>query len=279
MLRQPSCRVACCLLLAALAFAPAFSAVVFNIKVTSHGETAQAPESIQMFAEGEFIKMGMSAGEVGTEGEVIFSRDRSEMMIVDHSSNGYFVMNEEAVGQIAEQINQAMAQMQEMLKDMPAEQREMAEKMMQQQMSGAATQEEQPESELKKTNEKATHSGYPCVKYELWRDGALLHELWVTEWKNIKGGAQIAETFESMALFFNKLMEAIPSMGGSEALDVDDNLFSQMHQFNGFPVVSRSFVDGKLNNETMLESVTEQDMDPDAFEPPEGYALRSMGQM
>lgn len=272
-------RVACGLLLVSLAFTPAFSAVVYSIKVTNYGDAGQTHEDIEMFAEGEFIKMGMSVGGAGTDSEVIFRSDRGEMIIVDHANEGYFVMDAEMVDGIADQVKQALAQMQESLKDMPEAQRAMVEQMMKQQMPGIATQEEQPESELRKTGEEATHKGYPCVKYEIWRDGSRIHELWVTDWNNVKGSAQIAKTFESMALFFNELLAAIPSLGDSGSLAVDDNVFSQMHRLNGFPVVSRTFIDDALDNETTLESVTERDLGPNAFEPPKGYVLRTMGQM
>ena len=48
-------------------------------------------------------------------------------------------------------------------------------------------------------------------------------------------------------------------------------------RLDGFPVVTRSFEGGELDSETVLESVTERDLDPDAFEPPKGYRLRTMG--
>ncbi len=52
-----------------------------------------------------------------------------------------------------------------------------------------------------------------------------------------------------------------------------------MKELGGFPVVTREFddYDGSLEGETALRSARRQTLDPDAFEPPKGYRLRSMG--
>ena len=57
----------------------------------------------------------------------------------------------------------------------------------------------------------------------------------------------------------------------------DRNTIDIFSQIDGFPVVTRDFEGGELESETVLESVTERDLDPDAFEPPKGYRLRTMG--
>ncbi len=50
-----------------------------------------------------------------------------------------------------------------------------------------------------------------------------------------------------------------------------------MNEIDGFPVVTRNFAGGELESESTLRSAEERDLDPDAFEPPKGYRLRSMG--
>ena len=55
------------------------------------------------------------------------------------------------------------------------------------------------------------------------------------------------------------------------------NFFEAMDRIGGFPVRGKIFEDGELDEEFSLESVTERDIDPDAFIPPPGYRLRTMG--
>ena len=52
-----------------------------------------------------------------------------------------------------------------------------------------------------------------------------------------------------------------------------------MSEIGGFPVAGRSFEGGEDDEDWNLKSVTERDLDPDAFEPPKGYRLRTMGPM
>ncbi|MDH3785218.1 MAG: hypothetical protein OEV00_07800 [Acidobacteriota bacterium] len=266
-------RLFACLLFLALAISPALSAVVYQVKVTNH-DGSQGPESIEMAALGHKLKMGVAMAGPNTQGDVIFDGDRKEMVVIDHDSQGYYVIDKATMGQISTQVNAAMAQMEEALKNVPEDQREMMKQMMEKNMPGVGTKAKKPANELKKTGEKATKNGYPCVKYEVWRDGAKTQELWVTNWSNVKGADEMVETFETMASFFNEFMEALPNMADGPA---DDNVFAHMNELNGFPVVTRAFEGGELQSETVLESVTERDMDPDAFEPPSGYKRQTMG--
>ena len=98
------------------------------------------------------------------------------------------------------------------------------------------------------------------------------------DWSNVKGGAEVAGTFREMGSVWGEIMDSFQDMaGGSGFLGSDDHFANTFNKINGFPVVTRDFEDGELDSETVLESVTERDLDPDAFEPPKGYRLRTMG--
>ena len=60
-------------------------------------------------------------------------------------------------------------------------------------------------------------------------------------------------------------------------MNTDRNPIRSFEKVDGYPVVTRDFEGGELESETVLRSVTERDLDPDAFEPPKGYRLRTMG--
>ena len=164
-----------------LILGPLFAGVVYEIDVTDHEQSPPKSESIQAAVEGRHLKMGIASGGKGKQGEMIFRGDRREMVVVDHENRTYHLMDKEAMGQIAGQLTDAKQKMQEALKNVPEDKRAMIEQMMKQRMPQQQLPPKRSESELKKTSERADRNGYPCVKYEVFRDGHKTRELWVTD--------------------------------------------------------------------------------------------------
>ncbi|MEM7350649.1 MAG: hypothetical protein AAF657_07570 [Acidobacteriota bacterium] len=271
-------------LLALLIQAPAFAGVVYEIETTDHEQSPPKVESIEMAAEGRHLKMGIGGGSQNTKGDMIFRGDRREVVVVDHDQKSYMVMDREQMQAIAGQVNSALSQMQEALKNVPADQRAIVEKMMKERMPQQPQSQapRRPASELKKTSERATHNGYPCIKYEVHQNGKKLRELWVTDWKNVEGSSEVAQTFEDMADFFREMMDSFSSLagaagGGPLPFGSGDNFFEHIKDLDGFPVVTKEFAeDGSLEGEGALRSARRQTIDPDAFEPPSGYKRQEM---
>jgi len=260
-----------------LAAAPLAAGVVYEIEVTDHEQSPPKTQSIETAAEGRNLKMGIASKAEGSQGEMIFRGDRREMVVVDHDSESYTVIDEEAIGQIAGQVNSAMAQMQEALKNVPEDRRAMVEQMMKQRMPAENTLQREDASVLENTGERGKQAGYPCVRYVVLRDGHKVRELWVTDWDHIEGGRDVVGAFEEMAAFFGELMEAIPNMGGQGSESLDETIYRYMEELDGFPVVTREFGDdGSLEGESTLRSARRRTLDPAAFEPPSGYKRRSM---
>ena len=233
-------------------------------------------ESIQAAVEGRHLKMGIASGEPGLEREMIYSADRREMVVVDHKQQSYSIMDTKTVAEIGRQLNDAMSQMQEALKNVPEDKRAMVEAMMKQRMPQQAP--EGSKAELKKTGEEAKHNGYPCVKYDVFRGGHKIRELWVTDWGNVEGGGDFSDVFEDMAGFFREMMDALSGgLGGGFPGGGGESFFEYMKELDGFPVVTRDLGDdGSLDRETTLRSAKRQTIDPDAFEPPSGYKRQEM---
>lgn len=261
------------LLAAALAVAPALAGVVYEIEVKDHEQSPPKTSSTEAAVEGKNLKMSIAQGATGGKGDMIYRGDRREMIVVDHEDKSYMVVDQAAIETLAGQVSSAMSQMQEALKNVPEEQRAMVEQMMKQRMPQQAP--ERPTTELRKTGERATHGGYPCVKYDVLRGDRKVRELWVTDWSNIEGGNDVVGVFEDMAGFFQEMMDALPDFGQTAAADA---AFAHMTEIGGFPVVTREFGDdGSLEDESTLRSARRQSLDPADFEPPAGYKRRSMG--
>jgi hypothetical protein len=258
--------------LALVASMPAAAGVVYEIEVTDHGQSPPTSENIQASVEGRHLKMGVAGGQ-GRQGDMIFRGEKREMVVVDHDEKSFFVMDPDALRAIAGQLGGAMAQMQEALKNVPEGQRAAVEKMMKERMPQAAPK--RPASELRKTSERSSQNGYPCVKYEVYRGGRKIREMWVTDWSNVEGGAEASDVFEDMADFFHEMMEALPNFGGGGG--ADDNVFEHLRDLNGFPVVTREFAeDGSLEGESSLRSASRRSIAPSEFEPPAGYKRQQM---
>lgn len=262
--------------LSLLITSPLYAGVVYEIEVKDHEQSPPKTESIEAAVEGRHLKMGIASQGEGKQGEMIFRGDRREMVVVDHDNQTYHSFDEEMMKSLAGQLSEADRMMQEALKNVPADQRAMIEQMMKKKMpAGAQLPKTRPETELKKTGERGDQNGYPCVKYEVTRDGRKLREIWVTDWSNVEGGSDVVGAFNDMADFFHELMDSMPQMGGGGP--VDGNVFEHMKELGGFPVVTKEFGDdGSLKGETTLHSAKRQDIDPDAFEPPSGYKRQEM---
>ncbi len=260
-----------------LLVSPIYGGVVYEIEVKDHEQSPPKTESIEAAVEGRHLKMGIASQGKGAQGEMIFRGDRREMLVVDHENRSYHQIDTKAIAGIAGQLSQAERMMQDALKNVPEDKRAMIEQMMKQKMpNNPAAPPQRKKSELKKTSERADKNGYPCVKYEVLRDGRKIRELWVTDWSNVEGGSDVVDAFEDMADFFGEMMDALPSFGGQGP--TGDPVFEHMKELGGFPVVTREFdeYDGSLEGESFLRSARRQTLDPDAFEPPSGYKRQEM---
>ena len=264
-------------LAAVLAATPLFAGVVFEMETKDHDSSPPRMESIAMLVDGRNLKSEPGASDRNSQSTMIYRGDRREMVVIDHGNESYFVMDRETMKAMSGQMSQAMKQMQEALKKVPAEQRAMVEKMMKQRMP-AMQPPRRPAGELRKTADRADLHGYPCVKYEVLREGRKIRELWVTDWSNVEGAGEVAGVFRDMAAFFSEMLESFSSGAGPGlSQTVGDNVFRHMNELDGFPVVTKNYGnDGSLTGESALRSAKHRAVDPAEFEPPAGYKRREM---
>jgi len=250
--------------------------VVYEIEVRqAEGE----PAISEMSVEGQLLRMGVNRGGAPSAIELVWRGDRREAVIINHEEQYYSVLDEEALTRLTGQLGQALGGVQEMLRNLPESQRGMVEQMMKDKLPNEALP--QGALEVVRTDETQTHNGYPCVKYIINVDGLATRELWVTNWGRIKGGDQLGAVLEGMVEFFSGFLDSLGGMtGGIPGLgeQLNAGVITEMGELDGFPVVARGFDSaGDVIDEAVLRSVTERDLDPAAFEPPEGYRPRTLG--
>lgn len=266
--------------LALLLAPPVTAGVVYEIETKDHRSSEVETSVAEVSIEGKNLKMTITAKQEGREGDAIFRGEANEMVVVNHADQTYMVVDEATLQRVGGMANQVMAQMEEALKNVPEDRRAMVEQMMKERMGAMGAAPEKTPTELRKTGETASKNGYPCTKYEVLREGRVIRELWVTDWKNVEGGADVRDAFEGMAEFFQQLVDALPKSPGGGMLGgagAGDPAFEHMKEIGGFPVVTRELGDdGSLEGETALRSAARRTLDPSEFEPPAGYKRQEM---
>ena len=87
----------------------------------------------------------------------------------------------------------------------------------------------------------------------------------------IGGSGEVMGAFMAMAEFMKKMMASLPFASGMTGSPTE-----MMDQFDGFPVHTLHYDNGKLRQEVSLESATEQALGEDLFNPPAGYQRQDM---
>jgi hypothetical protein len=259
-----------------------YAGVVFEVETKDHEQSPARVSTMEIQVEGVNVTIpNISDDKNKGKMTLIFRGDRGkhgQMIIVDHDEKNYFVMDDTTMQVIAEKLGTAMSAMEEALKNVPAEQREMMEKMLKERgIQPAAPQTERKMPEVKKTGQGATKQGYPCVKYDVFKDGRKIRDVWTADWNKVDGGKEAMNAFVGMATFFQELWKSMPQMpGGADPLG-GENPFEQMNFKNGYPVETTGFAtDGSVKEESKLMKTRRQRIDPAAFEPPSGYKRTTM---
>jgi hypothetical protein len=258
------------------AAAPAVAGVVYQVETTDMTGSGSGTMQSTISADGPLLKMQMHGAGDGFNGEMIYRGDRREMVMVNHDEKTVMVMDEATIKAMADQISQAMAAMEQALAAMPASQRAKMEQMMKSKMP--AMPEPSAPAEIKATGDGDTINGYPTTRYDVWRDGIRQRELWITDWANVDGGEEVAETFQQMAAFMQSMFDNLPNIGGIRS--AGNTAFAYLKEMKGFPVKTREFADsGAVEYESVLVSSEERNLDPSTFEPPKGYKQQDLKKM
>ncbi len=121
---------------------------------------------------------------------------------------------------------------------------------------------------LKKTDETATLAGYSSRKYEIYDNGKLQSEYWVS------GDAGFSQELDmdKMSKLMNEVKRISQNVGGSASIsDNEYKIFEELYK-DGYPMktVYHSPDGDKIFVEEVI-SVKKQDLPPSEFQPPAGY--------
>lgn len=255
--------------------------VIFEMESTDHSGEALIVRNIEVLVDQNNILIPITSDAgMEMEGRMIFESQKGEhgqITVVDDQKKSYFVMDDDLMNQMSQQMSGIQKQMQEMMDQLPKEQREALEKA-QQNPSHPMYQGQQSPSEIsmKPTGKSGQKQGYPCMEYEVKRDGQLIRTVWITDWNKVKNAQAAAGTFEKMGKFFEAFMEKIPQMPGMQMMR--QNPYQEMNFDKGFPVESTTFDEnGEVLEKSILKNVSSGSIAPARFKVPDDYSPVRMG--
>lgn len=257
-----------------LAAGPVFAGVVFEMEMIDLVDGAAAPDKMTSTLDGANLKIGVT-GPNGSPNEMIYRGDSREMIAIDHQSQSYVLIDDAAVQQIGNKLSEVELQMQQMLKDVPADQRAMVEQMIKQRMPQQPAADAGPRTEVRATGESADKNGFPSEQYQLFLNGRLSKDFWITSWDNVEGGEDARRAFEGMADFVKDMQAAMPDFAQSP--ESGNNAYEHLNELGGFPVLVIDYADdGTPLVESHLRSSQTVDLSADEFQPPASYKRQQM---
>lgn len=218
--------------------------------------------------------------KVAGEGEAmvaVFDLNNGDMIQIDNQGKRYVVAKPEEYFKAIQDVTVKMkAEIQKQLSQLPPEQRSKVEEMMKSQ--GLTPPGENPDPKkltLKETNKSETIAGYKSQKFEVYENGELGEEIWVSN------DAAFRKEFDlqKMANYIRELREISENAGGNSASwDENEEVFKQIYE-SGFPMRS---IDHSISNATYIEeivNVTKANIPDKEFQPPADYKKVSLQEM
>ncbi len=207
-------------------------------------------------------------GEGAERARMIFRGDKDLMWVVNDARKSYQQIDKAFIDQVSGQMADANAQMKAQLEKMPPAQRAQMEAMMKKMGGGAPGAAAAKKLDYRKTAETRTINGQRCTKYETYWGDDLVSYMWVAPYSAMKLSAGDEAVFKKMADFMGRMTG---SLGGPQKQD-----YLPMHELNGVPLLTQHLNHGKVDSETLIESVSHGPVAPGSFEVPAGYKVEAM---
>lgn len=205
--------------------------------------------------------------------------DSEQIMIFDLEKGMLYFLNPDREiywSGTPEEFQEAMKEamklaMEKMLEEMAPEQREAYEQFMEgmEEETKEATPEKKIKVEVKKTSEKATVAGYSTQKYQVWVDGELKEELWISTEIDLKDEIDLKK--------FAQFIEALSGAGEEESYESSPEYMGLMKQ--GYPLRSIDYTFGEKGAVREATKVEKRQIPDSEFEVPKSYRKVSIGEM
>ncbi len=204
--------------------------------------------------------------------KMLFKNGKQEIIIIDHQTKTYMVMDEETakrleqqMGAAQQQMSAAMQQMQKQMENLSEEQRAQVQQMMGSYVQPGATKI--PLKTTVKQQGEDTVAGVTCTKLMVLVNDKPSGDVCVA-----RAGVLGLETKDYTAMVnatdaVRKLMERVSGANDNDAVSMN------LRAMKGIPVRMRDLVDGDVST---LVSRSSAELDAAIFRVPEGYRKRNI---
>ena len=246
--------------------------LLITIETKSIKDPSEPPTIMIVKVSGDNLAINNNASN--EKHTMVFRGDRNLFWNIDHDRQEYIEINKEIFKLISTQLDAVQVKMKEAMAQMPPEQRAMMESMMKNSLATAMQGVSGiPKITFKKTNQKKTINGYPCVRFDVFKNGEKDNEIWATSWKAMGVEKGALNAFSKMAVFMNQLIATMKNNPYVQRMNTD---IPDLSQIDGFPVRVRSFKHGKVMRETTFTSVIKVKTSNADFTPPNNYRKKTM---
>lgn len=225
---------------------PLQAQVLLEIESRDHRVAPPRVETTFVVSDGQQLATGLTDGKSTSEHGMVYRRSSQQLLVLNHRDRNYLILDVPTMQRLSAQMNQLTGG-----------------------RTFAANGTLSP-AQVRKTADVGECFGYPSARYEVSRDGRLVREMYVTDWRYIDGGREVAAVFADMGGFLSQMMASLPT--GAANGGPDESIFSSMREMDGFPVGVREYrPDGTIEQEWALRSARRVKPDPATFSPPTGY--------
>jgi hypothetical protein len=207
----------------------------------------------------------------------IFDLNTGEMVQIDNEGKRYIITTPEEYFKFIQDMTDRMkADLEKQLSKLPPDQRAKAEEMMKAQGMKLPGEGTLPKKvSLKKTDESRDIAGYRSNKYEIYEDGKLSEEIWISKDIGLDGELDM----KKMASYMSEIKKISEKAGlGYSGLDEQERVLKEIYE-TGFPTRSVDYLsDGSAYIEEIVR-VNKADLSDGEFQPPAGYKRITLQEM
>jgi hypothetical protein len=243
-----------------------------TIRMSSGSPGAKNRDTGTLYATPDKLAMSWVDEKGKASSRVIFDAGTETMWLINDSRKSYLTMDRETIDQMGRQMDEATAKIEEAMAQLTPEQRKMMEKQMSKVLNAGGG--EKAERKVVKSVESKEISGFSCTRYDVSSDGSLVSSVWATPYAQLKVTPGDFAVVNRMGEMFQSITSRLSSL-----MDAQPNPFREGSQIEGVPILSQTLKNGKVSEETLIESVSHDAPPAGVFDVPSGYKEEKLPKM
>ena len=219
------------------------------------------PDSVIYAQDGQFRMDTLDAA--GHVREFVLVRD-GNIWQVDMENRTFMQIDQS--GLTAKQ-SEMQNRMQAMLQSLPPEKRAAMEARMQGMMAGRS----QPAFTMTDTGKSDQVGSWSCEIWQMHKGGTVTDDVCIAPRGSLPGGDELIEALHKAATTASGVLSSIPAAHAAA------QRMAVYGQANGFPVRTREYEGGKVENELTVSRIEHSALQADRFAIPKGFTQATMG--